>query len=580
MGEHEQLVAFKRLFSKKRGLRINMVIKKKRLAFFLTLSAAVILAACGSDSDETDGSTSNETDTGTNGADNTEQVLRVTEASDIPSMDMTMATDLVSFTVMNNVFEGLYTIDNDNETIPAIAEGEPEISEDGRTYTFTLREDAVWSNGDPVTAHDFVYSWRKMVDPDVSAGYSYMYDGFIENGSEILEGELDPEELGVEAVNDYELQVTLVNPAPYFIDLLTQPFFFPQNEAFVEEQGEDYGSSSDNLVYNGPFVMTEWNQAQGGSWVLVHNEDYWGSDEVPLERVEVEVISETSTGLNLYENDELDMTSLTGEYVPQYNTHEEYHTQMSAASNYFDLNEEDPALANVNIREALAKGANTQEFTENVLQNGSIPIPGHVPYALASNPETGTDFREDSGDLITFNLEEAQAAWELGLEDLGVDSLELELLTTDTEDSLRMAEFYQNQYQTNLPGLTITIRQVPFAVRQDALRNGDYQIGSTNWYADFADPVNYIERFHTDINRGNYSFPDVDELIDAGKASYDDELARWNYFVEAEQLALGTYYVHVPTYQPANAYLLKERVKDLVVPVFGPDNYRFAYIEE
>jgi oligopeptide transport system substrate-binding protein len=134
--------------------------------------------------------------------------------------------------------------------------------------------------------------------------------------------------------------------------------------------------------------------------------------------------------------------------------------------------------------------------------------------------------------------------------------------------------------QGNLSGLTITIRQVPFNVKQDSLRNGSFQLGTANWIADFADPVNYVERFHSDINRGNYVFEDVDTLIETAKATYDDEEARWDLLVEAEQVAIGEHYVQLPTYQAAGAYLLKDHVKDLYIPVFGPDSYRYASIEE
>lgn len=495
-------------------------------------------------------------------------------------MDITAATDLVSFTAMNNAFEGLYTLDLDGKAIPASAADMPEISEDGLVYTFTIRDDAVWSNGDPVTSSDFVYAWQKMVDPTVAAGYAYMYDGLIQNATEIMAGELEPAELAVEAISDNELQVTLVQPAPYFLDILAMPFFFPQHQAYMEEQGDSYGSASDHLIYNGPFVMTDWDQAVGGSWTFVKNDSYWDEENVQLEEVDVQVIKETSTAVNLYEADELEFAALSGEYVAAHKEDADYHSQLNTASSFIEMNQEVAALANENIREAFTKAINSAEYTDSVLKNGSIPIYGYVPKGLASNPATGADFREDAGDLTSYNVEEAQAAWTEGLAELGVETVSLELMTSDTEDAKKMAEFFQSQMQATLPGLTITILQVPFSVKQDSLRNGTYEMATSNWIADFADPVNYVERFHTDINRGNYSFADVDELIDSAKAAYNDEEARWDYLVEAEQTAIGDHYVQIPTYQSAGTYLLKAEVKDLFIPVFGPDSYKYAYIEE
>lgn len=508
------------------------------------------------------------------------RTLRLTASADIPSMDIIAATDLVSFTAMNNVFEGLYTLDLDGKVVPASAEEMPEVSKDGLTYTFTIRGDAKWSNGEPITSEDYVYTWRKMVDPAMAAGYSYMYDGLILNASEILAGKMDPAELAVEAVNDKMLKVTLAQATPYFLDLLSLPFFFPQNQAYMEQQGTAYGSSSDTLIYNGPFILSDWEQAKGGSWTFTKNDSYWGKENIALDEIVVQVMKETSTAINLYEADELDYAALSGEYVAAHKENQDYYSQMNSTSNFIEMNQEVPALANENIREALTKSLDAEQYTENVLKNGSIPIYGYVPSGLASNPETGTDFREDAGDLTRPDIEQAQTAWEEGLSELGVAMVSLELMTTDSEDSKKFAEFFQSQLQENLPGLTITIRQVPFNVKQDSLRNGSYQLGTANWIADFADPVNYVERFHSDINRGNYSFEDVDTLIEEAKAAYDDEEARWNLLVEAEQLAIGEHYVHIPTYQSAGAYLLKDSVKDLYIPVFGPDSYRYAFIEE
>lgn len=558
-----------------------MISTNKNIQLVLGLFSLSLLAACAN---TTDGSVSTESTQASIVSPVNENAslhtLKLTASADIPTMDIIAATDLVSFTAMNNAFEGLYTLDLSGRVVPASAKNMPEVSADGRVYTFTIRDDAAWSNGEPVTSADYVYAWRKMVDPAIAAGYSYMYDGLIQNATEILAGEMDPTELAVEATSEKVLKVTLAQPAPYFLDLLSMPFFFPQNQAYVEEQGDAYGSSSDTLIYNGPFIMTDWHQAKGGSWTFAKNDAYWGKKEIALDQIIVQVMKETATAINLYEADELDYAALSGEYVAANKENEDYHSQMNTTSNFIEMNQEVPALANENIREALTKSLDTATYTENVLKNGSVPIYGYVPKGLAANPVTDADFREDAGDLTSYNLEEAQTAWEIGLSELGVETISLELMTTDSEDSKKFAEFFQSQLQGNLSGLTITIRQVPFNVKQDSLRNGSFQLGTANWIADFADPVNYVERFHSDINRGNYVFEDVDTLIETAKATYDDEEARWDLLVEAEQVAIGEHYVQLPTYQAAGAYLLKEHVKDLYIPVFGPDSYRYASIEE
>ncbi|MER2175052.1 MAG: peptide ABC transporter substrate-binding protein [Carnobacterium sp.] len=545
------------------------------------LSLAVLLTACGGT--ETNGSSteSNSADGDKNLADT--QELRLTAASEIPSMDTALATDLTSFTVMNNVFEGLYVLGPDAEPVLGVAAEEPTISEDGKTYTFKLREDAVWSNGEPVTADDFVYAWQKVVAPETASGYAYMFDGLIQNATEIINDEMDPTELGIKALSDTEVEITLMQPTSYFDQLLTLPFFFPQNRAFAQEQGDEYGSTNETLVYNGPFVLEGWNQASSVGWTFEKNEDYWDADSVVLDTVTVDVIKEVTTELNLFENGDTDIAFLSGNFVSQYSDDPNFHSSLNATTFYIEMNnlnnEEETELSNANIRLAIASAIDKDGYVNNVLQDGSASIDGFVPAGLASNPTTKSDFREDAGNLLPYDLEKATEAWDAGLSELGADSIELELITSDTEDSKRLAEYLQDQLQKNLPGLTVTLRSMPFSMKLETVREGNYDMAVNSWIADFADPINYIERFDTDINRMNYSNPDVDALVDTAKATFDDDEARWETLVEIEKVSLGEDAALAPLYQSADSYLLNPNVKDYYKRVFGPDSYKWTWIE-
>ncbi|MER2226927.1 MAG: peptide ABC transporter substrate-binding protein [Carnobacterium sp.] len=545
------------------------------------LSLAVLLTACGGT--ETNGSSteSNSADGEKNLADT--QELRLTAASEIPSMDTALATDLTSFTVMNNVFEGLYVLGPDAEPVLGVAAEEPTISEDGKTYTFKLREDAVWSNGEPVTADDFVYAWQKVVAPETASGYAYMFDGLIQNATEIINDEMDPTELGIKALSDTELEITLMQPTSYFDQLLTLPFFFPQNRAFAQEQGDEYGSTNETLVYNGPFVLEGWNQASSVGWTFEKNEDYWDADSVVLDTVTVDVIKEVTTELNLFENGDTDIAFLSGNFVSQYSDDPNFHSSLNATTFYIEMNrlnnEEETELSNANIRLAIASAIDKDGYVNNVLQDGSASIDGFVPAGLASNPTSKSDFREDAGNLLPYDLEKATEAWDAGLSELGTDSIELELITSDTEDSKRLAEYLQDQLQKNLPGLIVTLRSMPFSMKLETVREGNYDMAVNSWIADFADPINYVERFDTDINRMNYSNPDVDALVDTAKATFDDDEARWETLVEIEKVSLGEDAALAPLYQSADSYLLNSKVKDYYKRVFGPDSYKWTWIE-
>lgn len=544
--------------------------KKLSSLVLLSLSSALVLAACGGDSTS---------DSSATGSTDSDQVLNLVENAEIPTMDSVQATDTVAFTALSNVNEGLYRPGLDGTVELGMAAEDPTVSEDGLTYTFKIREDANWSNGDAVTADDFVYSWRKLVDPASAASYSYMMDGVVANATEIKNDEKEPTELGVKAVDEKTLEITLASPVPYFKDLLTLAMFFPQNQAFVEEQGDQYALSSEALLYNGPFVLANWDSAKL-SWTYERNADYWDAEAVNLDQINVEVIKETSTALNLYDTDAVDRMILTGEYVAQRKGDPDLHTMPTSSVFYLKFNQqrENTPLQNVNIRKALAMAFDKQAYADVVLQNGSIAANGLVPEGLALDPSTGEDYREQNGDLLTFDATEAQTYFEKGLAELGVESITLELLSDDTENAKRSSEFLQSQLQTNLPGLTVTLRNVPFKVRLEADTTGEYDIELAGWGADYSDPINFLELFQTENgnNKSGYSNAEYDALIDGARTNVTDLDARWDSLLQAEKILMEDAGI-APLYQRSYAVLQKTYVQDLVEHLVGADySYKWA----
>lgn len=553
----------------------------KKSSLFLLLSSALVLTACGSGTtSETEESSAT---AGSTGAPSGEQVLNLVESAEIPTMDSTQATDTVAFTVLTNVNEGLYRQTTDGSLELGMAAEEPTVSEDGLTYTFKIREDANWSNGEPVTAHDFVYSWRKLVAPETAAAYNYMMDGVIANATEIINGEKAPEELGVTAVDDKTLEVQLATAIPYFKDLTTLAMYFPQNQAFVEEQGDQYALSSESLLYNGPFQLEDW-EAAGVSWTYTPNEEYWDAETVALDQINVDVVKETSTAMNLYDTGAVDRMILTGEYVAQRTGDPEMHTMPTSSVFYLKFNQLDETspLRNANIRRALAMAFDKQAYADVVLQNGSIPANGLVPEGLAQDPESGEDYREQNGDLLTYDVAKAQEHWQKGLEELGVDSIELELLSDDTENAKRSSEFIQSQLTTNLEGLNVTLRNVPFKVRLASDSSGDYDMQLSGWGADYADPINFLELFQTTNgnNKSGYSNADYDALIEQARTEVEDLDARWDMLLEAEQILMEDAGI-APVYQRATAVLEKDYVKNIGEHLVGADySYKWAHVEK
>jgi oligopeptide transport system substrate-binding protein len=353
------------------------------LSLVLVLSA--FLAACGGGEDtstEPSDSDSDKEKESASGDLDSVQELNLMESAEIPTMDSALAEDAVAFNIMNNVNEGLYRLNQENVAEPAVADGEPEISEDGLTYTFKLR-DAKWSDGSPVTAQDFVFSWQRAVDPATGSPYGpYMMAGTIKNAAAIAEGKMDKAELGVEAKDEKTLVVTLERPVPYFISLMAFGTFLPQKEAFVTEKGDAYASNSDNLLYNGPFTLTNWD-GTGLTWAMEKNPEYWDAETVKLDKINVDVVKESGTGVNLYTSGEKDRAGLSGEYAMQYADDPEVVRELEPTVFYLKYNQErngkETPLANVNIRKAISMAYNKQDLVDVVLANGSLPADFLVP---------------------------------------------------------------------------------------------------------------------------------------------------------------------------------------------------------
>ncbi|WJE16852.1 peptide ABC transporter substrate-binding protein [Halobacillus sp. ACCC02827] len=555
--------------------------KTNWLLLVLALVLSMFLAAC-SGGDDTSGSSDDSSDSSSDGeaSPDSEQVLNLYDTAEIPTMDSSLATDAVAFQFLGSTMDGLYRLGEGAEAEPGIAT-EHEVSEDGLTWTFTLREDAVWSNGDPVTANDFVYAWQRAVNPDTASEYGpYMMSGVIKNAEAIAAGDTPVEDLGVKADGDYTLTVELEKPIPYFESLTTFGTFLPLNQKFVEEQGDQYALEADTLVYNGPFVMTEWNHGEG--WTLEKNEDYWDAENVKLDTINVKVVKDTATAVNLYETGEVDRVNLSSEFVDQYQTSEEFGVKEEPTLFYLKMNQENEILGNVNARKAIQMAIDRQSMVDVILNNGSIPAVGDIPAKFANHPESGEDFRDINGDLIEYNLDEAQKLWSTAKEELGQDTLELEYLGGDTEVAKQMDAYIKDQLE-KLEGLTVNVTSVPFKERLERDTSMNYELQNSGWGPDYIDPNTFLNMWVTDggNNMTGYSSEEYDALIE--KANNElalEPVERFEAFLEAEKLLIQEDAVLAPLYQRAQAQLYKPYLKGVIVNPMGPDyTYKYAYIE-
>src|SRR5699024_779526 len=465
--------------------------------------------------------------------------------------------------------------DDANKPQPALAE-EEEVNEDETEYIFTLRDDAEWSNGDPVTAHDFEYAWKRTFD-EVGHYADMFAKANIENAQEILDEEKDPDDLGVEAEDDQTLKVTLEDPSPIFKQLLTFPTFFPLNEDFVEDAGDDYGTEADKVLYNGAFVLDSWEHDKG--WVMKKNPDYWDADEVELEEINVNVVDDNSTLVNLWETGELDRIELSASYVDEYEDDENFFVDERPSIIFMRMNHNLDEFQNENIRKAIDMAIDKDSMADVILNDGSKPLYSLIPSDFFYSPEE-EDFRDANGPFNEGSEEEAKELFDEGLSELDDDELEVELTVSDDEDHQKIAEYVKDQVESNLEDITLDVKKVPFEARLEQEEDVDYDMVVSTWRPDYNVPLTYLDMLETDssANRMVYSDEEYDELISEIKEETDDE-KRFDMMLEAEHAFLDDMEI-VPLIQDANSGLIKQNIEGMVRHPASPEyDFKWTSVE-
>ena len=436
-----------------------------------------------------------------------EQKLSIATQGELATLDSALYNDVSSSDMIGQVFEGLYRVKNGTEVEFGQAES-VKVSDDGLTYTFTLRDGLKWSDGSPVTAADFEYSYQRLADP--KSGASVQSVDVFKNAAAVRKGEKEVSELGVKALDDKTLEVTLEYPAPYLPKLLSGSRYMPVSKAVHSAKGDKYGTSADNVVTNGPFTIQDWN-GTNLEWKLVKNDNYWDAANVYLKDVQVQVIKENSTGADLFDAGQLDYTTLTDQFVQEYTGADDFHTASKATIGYLSFNTQREATANADLRRAIAQAFDKQVYADSVIQDGSKVLNNQVPKDFDVN-EAGEDYQTAAGPMLEYNLEAAQADWAKAKAALGKDTIELQLLTSDVGLSKRTAEFLQAQLEANLPGLKLTISSVPLKNRLEFQRQSDFDIFYGTWAPDYQDALNFIEQYKTGggINFAKYSNAEYD----------------------------------------------------------------------
>lgn len=495
-----------------------------------------------------------------------------------PQLDANRATDASSNVVLAHVMEGLLGYDIDAQLVPGVAE-RYEIREDGAT--FWLREDALWSDGVPVTARDFVFSWKRVLDPETASQYAFILYP-IKNAEAINRGEMPVVTLGVRAASDRILEVDFERPTPYFDKLVAYLTYFPVREDFYNSTNGRYGADADMLLYNGAYVLTDWVHGSTMRWVK--NDKYWNRENKGfLDEIRTAYITQDiNAKLNLFKDGQIVDTHLLSPMLP---TAMEQRWQIDRSMDgsvfYLEFNHRDDRITrNKNFRRALQLAQDPNELVYKVLKEPSY-LPGVSLFPAWLSGVSESFQKEYPPVQHQMNVEKAREHLELARQELGIEEFPpLMMLAGDTPIGLLSAEYYQQLFRKHL-GLEFRIDVQIFKQRLDKMRQGDFDVVLSGWGPDYNDVLTYGDLFSSWNlqNRGRYSSQDMDALIRIAQSELDPQ-KRMDAFGEIQHL-LYEDVVILPMYERGFSFVVDPRLKGFRRRSVGPEvDYNYAYIEQ
>ena len=534
---------------------------KKVLLGLVAILSMVFLVACG------DKKTSEDA-----------KVVRYNLEQNPAQLDPQLNTETVSGNVLGHIMEGLTSLGADGNPIPGVAES---WTTEGNVWTFKLRKDAKWHNGDSVVAGDFLAAWERALNPATASEYSYiMYS--IKGAQEYNEGKTkDFATVGVKATDDYTIVVDLKEPVAYFASLVSFYTYMPQNQKFFEEHKETYATSAEDVMGNGPFKLISW---EFENKIIVEKADtYWNKDSIKIDTIEMAMVADRSSALKAYQNGELDWIKLSPDEVAKFKADPEMKPYEDGSVWYLMLNNKEKLFSNKKVRKAIALSIDRQALVEKVEAGSGVAAYSFVPSVI---PGKKGFFREDYDAKaygITYNPEEAKKLFAEGLAELGMTAADVKtisLVANGTDVAQKEAQFYQEQLKVSL-GLDVKIEPVTQQIRVQRMTAKDYQIVLAGWGPDYNDPMTYMDLWlsNSGQNNSNWASKEYDSLIAAAKVEADPA-KRMDLMAQAEKLLMDELPI-VPTFFRQENALIRSNIKGVVDRALSPStDFRFANMEK
>lgn len=530
---------------------------KKLFSVMLVITMLVILGAGCSKSS-----------TGVN-----DQVLRYVLEAEPATLDPAKSTGIPESLVELQLFEGLVRLDAKDQPTPGVAE-KWEVSPDGLKYVFYLRSNAKWSNEEPVTAQDFEFAWKRVLNPEVASENAYMLFP-LKNGQAYNEKKAGVDQVGVKAINDHTLEVTLEKPTAYFLSLVAFHAFYPVHQNTVAANADNWAADTKTLIGNGPFKPTSW--IHNGKIEFAKNDQYWDSSAVKLTKMEWPISDSQSTRLSLIESNQADM--MVEPAVVE-------HDRLSQGgllkispylgAYYYVFNTQKAPFDNPKVRKAFTLAISREDLVKNVIKGGKKPAYAWVPPGLV-NPVTGKDFREEGGN---YAVEDAALAKRLLAEAgyPGGNGLPpITIMFSNGELHKSIAEAIQEMWKQNL-GISVSLTNQESKVFLESRTQGDFQIARASWIGDYADPMTFIDVFKDPTNDAKYKNPTYNNLVEKAQST-NDQSVRMQTMHDAEKILFDDA-VLIPVYYTTQPYVVKPYVKGYFWSVLGLADFKTAFIEK
>lgn len=482
-----------------------------------------------------------------------------------PNLNPVTTSDAASSNVLRMTTAGLMKLDADDKPVKDIAENYT-VSEDGKTYTFTLRKDAKWNNGEPVTAHDFIFAWTTGMKKETASVYGFiLYDNIL-NGDKYFAGEVDESQLGCKALDDYTLEITFKQPIPYALNLLAFTTYLPVNQKLYEAAGKNdagdslYNTEINLMGYNGPYKITSWEH--NSKMVLEKNENYYNPDVVGIPKITFTMMNDANTRMNAFQGGQTDFIVLNSQQIEQMKAmNEPIYSYIDNSNWYFQYNLQHDVMKNAKIRKALGDAIDPKGFVDNVLKDGSQVANGLVPTSI--NGANNGKYVDGRADLLDHDTEGAKALFEEGLKELNMTAADVKLtyVCDDTSDSQVYGAYFQQQWKKVL-GIDVDIKPMAFQARLDAMRNGNFDIVLAGWAPDYNDALTYLDMFMqgNGNNYGKYSSTEYDTLLQQAVAEVDPA-KRQELLQKAETLLIQQDWVVYPIYFQKRSYVQSNKVQ-------------------